>query len=166
MPTPPSSGVALRYAERWYESLHTTFTSRREVPHIPPAFRSGQGGLNSSLMTGLTLAPLRSGLVSSGGNRLLGQLAPSQRSYCHNRRTGISASYCGVRASSQVLTSKIQDRPQSITFDEPLGGRKRGPGRVMGLDWGFMESTHHTARTVGYSGESCTRRSNGSPRQV
>jgi hypothetical protein len=31
----------------------------------------------------------------------------------------------------------------------------------MGLGWGFMGSTHHTARTVGYSGESCTRRSNG-----
>jgi hypothetical protein len=30
-------------------------------------------------------------------------------------------------------------------FDEPLGGRKRGPDRVMGLDWRFMESTHHTA---------------------
>jgi hypothetical protein len=65
--------------------------------------------------------------------------------------------------SSRVLTSKIRDRPQSITLDEPLGGRKRGPGRVMGLGWGFMGSTHHTART---SGESCTRRSNGFPRQV
>ena len=32
---------------------------------------------------------------------------------------------------------------------------------TMGLDWGFMESMHHTARTVGYSGEFCTRRSNG-----
>jgi hypothetical protein len=61
---------------------------------------------------------------------------------------------------------KIRDRPQSITFDEPFGGRKWDPDRVMGLDWGFMESTHHTARTVGYSVESCTRRSNGSPRQV
>jgi hypothetical protein len=29
-----------------------------------------------------------------------------------------------------------------------------------------IESTHHTARTVGDSGESCTRRSNGLPRQV
>ncbi len=66
----------------------------------------------------------------------------------------------------RVLTSKIRDRPRSNTFDEPLGGRKRGPDRVMGLGWGFMGSTHHTARTVGYSGESCTRRSNGFPRQV
>ena len=39
MPTPPSSGVALRYAERWCESLYTTFTSRREVPHLPSPFR-------------------------------------------------------------------------------------------------------------------------------
>jgi hypothetical protein len=30
MPTPLSSGVALRCAERWYESLHTTLASRRE----------------------------------------------------------------------------------------------------------------------------------------
>ena len=36
----------------------------------------------------------------------------------------------------------------------------------MGLGWRFMGSTHHTARTVGYSGESCTRRSSGFPRQV
>ena len=78
----------------------------------------------------------------------------------------LSASYCCVRASSRVLTSKIRDRPQSITFDKPFGGRKRGQDRVMGLDWGFMESTHHTARTVESSSESCTRRSNGAPRQV
>jgi hypothetical protein len=54
MPTPPSSAVALRCAERWYESLHTTFASRREIPQLPPPFRSGQGGLNSSLMKGQT----------------------------------------------------------------------------------------------------------------
>jgi len=30
----------------------------------------------------------------------------------------------------------------SNIFDEPLGGRKRGPDRVMGRDLGFMESTH------------------------
>ena len=34
--------------------------------------------------------------------------------------TGISASYCCVRAPSRVLTSKIQDRPQSIRLG-PLG---------------------------------------------
>jgi len=54
MPTPPPSGVSLMCAQRWYESLHATFASRREVPHLPPPFRSGQGGLNSSLMKGLT----------------------------------------------------------------------------------------------------------------
>ena len=54
MPTPPSSGVALRCAESWYESLHTAFASCREIPHLPLPFRSGQGGLNSSLMKGLT----------------------------------------------------------------------------------------------------------------
>jgi hypothetical protein len=45
-------------AERWYESLRTTFASRREVPHLPPPFRSGQDGLNTSLMKGLTAAGL------------------------------------------------------------------------------------------------------------
>ena len=47
-------------------------------------------------------------------------------------------SYCCVRASSRVLTSKIRDRPLYNILDEPLGGRKRGPDRVMGLDWGLM----------------------------
>ena len=54
MPTPPSPDVALRCAERWYKSLHTTFASCREILHLPPPFRSGQGGLNTSLMKGLS----------------------------------------------------------------------------------------------------------------
>jgi hypothetical protein len=33
-----------------------------------------------------------------------------QLTYGHGGRTGISASYCSVRASPQVLTSKIRDR--------------------------------------------------------
>ena len=71
-----------------------------------------------------------------------------QRTYGHGGRTGISASYCSVRASPRVLTSKIRERPQSNTLDEQLGGRKRGPGRVMGLGWGFMGSTHHTGPPI------------------
>ena len=53
-PNTHSSGVALKCAERWYESLHTTFASRRGIPHLPQSLQSGQGGLNSSLMKGLT----------------------------------------------------------------------------------------------------------------
>ena len=37
-PTPPSSGVALRCAERWYNSLNATFASSREIPHFPTPF--------------------------------------------------------------------------------------------------------------------------------
>ena len=156
--TSPSSGVALRCAERWYKSLHTTFTSRREVPHLPSPFRSGQGGLTSSLLKGLT--------AQAAGYHQMGPILTAEVLLPQQTHGDLSASYCCVRASSRVLTSKIRDRPQSITFDKPFGGRKRGQDRVMGLDWGFMESTHHTARTVGYSVESRTRRSNGSPRQV
>jgi hypothetical protein len=121
------------------------------VPHLPPPFRSGQGGLNTSLMKGVIAT--RSRLPPAGTK-------PDRSGLTASRRTGISASYCCVRASYRVLTSKIRDRPRSNILDEPLGGRKRGPDRVMRLDWGFIESTHHTARTVGYSGEFCTRRSN------
>ena len=35
-------------------SLHTTVASSREVLHLPPPFRLGQGGLNTSLIKGLT----------------------------------------------------------------------------------------------------------------
>jgi hypothetical protein len=76
---------------------------------LPPPFQSGQGGLNTSIMKGLTAT--RSRLPPNG--------TKPDRSCVH--------------ASSRVLTSKIRDRPQSNTLDEPLGGRKRGPGRVMGL---------------------------------
>jgi hypothetical protein len=94
-----------------------------------------------------------------GGRLLIVSARTNKRHHHHHVRTA-------ARVSSRVLASKLRDRPQSNIFDEPFGVRKRGPDRVMGLCWGFVESTHHTARTVGYSSESCTRRSNGFPRQV
>jgi hypothetical protein len=150
MPTPPSSDVALRCAERWYESLHTTFASRREVPHLPLPFRLGQGGLNSSLMKMLTAQA--AGHHQMGPHLTAAVLLPPQT---HGDQRVLLL-------CPRILPgpSKIRNRPQSNTLDEPLWGRKRGPDRVMCL---VMESTHHTARTVGYSGESCTRMSNGFP---
>ena len=146
MPTPPSSGVALWCTERLYASLRTPFASRQEFHIFRLPSHRARGGLNTSLMKGVIAT--RSRLPPAGTK-------PDRSGLTASRRTGISASYCCVRASSRVLTSKIRDRPRSNTLDEPLGGRKR----VMGLGWGFMGSTHHTARTVVYSGESCTRRS-------
>ena len=49
MPTPPSSGIALRCAERWFESLHTTFASRREIlhPRLPQRSETGPSPTSS-----------------------------------------------------------------------------------------------------------------------
>ena len=116
MPSPPASGVALRCTERWYESLHTTFASRRKVPHLPSPFRSGQGGLclNSSLMKGLTTQAVSNHQMD--GNK------PNRSGLTASRRTGISASYCCVRASSRVLTSKSETGPSPSPSMNHLGG--------------------------------------------
>ena len=124
---------------------------------------------NSASSSTLLIVPGWSELVTyEGTNCPSSRLPPNGTKPDHSGLTATADArgYCRVRASPRVLTSKIRDRPRSNILDKPLGGRKRGPDRVMELDWGFMESTHHTARTVGYSGESCTHRSNRFPRQV
>ena len=178
MPTPPSSGVALRCAERWYESLHATFAAPAGKFRIFLPLLIGPGwselvtyeGTNcqSSRLPPNGTKPDHIGLTATADAR--GSARPTIVS-AHSPillllLIIIITSLLLLFQEERVLTSKIRDRPQSNTINEPLGGRKRGPDRVMGLGWGFMGSTHHTARTVGYSGESCTRRSNGFPREV
>jgi len=54
MPTPPSSGVALWCTERLYASLRTPFASRQEFHIFRLPSHRARGGLNTSLMKGLT----------------------------------------------------------------------------------------------------------------
>jgi hypothetical protein len=42
-------GKIVDKARWWYESLHNTFDSRWEVPHLPTPFQTGQGGLTRHL---------------------------------------------------------------------------------------------------------------------
>jgi len=119
MPTPPSSGVALRCAERWYKSLHTTFTSRREVPHLPPPFRSGQGGLTSPLLKGLTAQA--AGYHQMGPN-LTAQVLLQQT---HGDQRILLLRI--ILICPRILPGpdiKTPRQAQSITFDEPWGGER------------------------------------------
>jgi len=81
-------------AEGWYESLRTTFASRREsqAPHLPPPFRSRQGDLNISFMKGLTATATRTRSPPNGTkpqNLTAVVLLPL---YCHSRRSGLARS--------------------------------------------------------------------------
>jgi hypothetical protein len=135
------------------------------IPHLPPAGSSasssslaiGPGGLNPPLMQGLTAQA--AGYHQMGPNLTTAVLLPQQT---HGDQRVLLL--CPRILPGPAIIGRRQAR--SNILDESLGGRKRGPDRVIRLDWGFMESTHHTARTVGYSGESCTRRSNRFLRQV
>ena len=102
------------------------------------SLQSGQGGLNTSLMKGLTA---QAASYHQMGPNLTADVLLPQQTHGDQRV---------LLLCPRILPgpTQIRDRPQSNTLDEPLGGRKRGPDRVMGLTWGFMESTHHTARTL------------------
>jgi hypothetical protein len=135
MPTPPSSGVALRCVKRWYDS------DDHFIPHLPPDWSSassasipiGSGWSEPVTYEGANCQ--RSWLPPDGNKPASIGLTTTADARASAHPTVVSAHPPGF------LTSKIRDRTRSNIFNEPLGGRKRGPGRVMGLDWGFMVHT-------------------------